>query len=71
MKLDLKKADLLMHERAAWTLDEVACYLNCSRRKLDQHRAKADFPRPRLADGFPQYKAGEVMDWFDRQTAAA
>ncbi len=62
-QLDRPICPVVLDERAVWTLDDVATYLQISRRKVDLLRKQADFPKSvALGGGYPRFRAGAVMD---------
>ena len=67
--LDQRAAALVLDDRSVWTCDEVAAYLKVSRRKVDLLRKTADFPKSASLGGHPRYRAGNIMQWFERKMA--
>jgi predicted DNA-binding transcriptional regulator AlpA len=70
-----KQKPLEMHPDAAWTLDDVCRYLQCSRAQLDYYRRNGFPPEVRLPsprdNAWPRYLAGDVMAWFKQHRVAA
>lgn len=54
-----------------WTLDDLAAYLKCSRRKVDYIRKREGFPQSVTGTGHPRYLAEDVIAWLREASVAA
>lgn len=56
---------MLLDERALWTIEDVAEYLQVSRRQVDYYRTKPGFPPVISLPGgrAPRYHAAKIMAW--------
>lgn len=54
-----------------WTLDELAAYLKCSRRRVDYLRKREGFPKSVTGNGHPRFLARDVIAWLEAASVAA
>lgn len=55
-----------------WTLDDVAVYLRCSRRKVDYIRKREGFPKSVTGTGsHPRFIAAQVIAWLLEESVAS
>lgn len=68
----LRQVAQIPTERRLWSIATIALYAELSHSHVAQKVVcQPDFPKPIriLGTGKPRWKAGDVMQWFERQAA--